>query len=733
MPLGSAAAENGLPEAIRREDDDRRALAQDAELRRITHLEARVDRELALGLARFWDEKRYLAVGYSRPAHFVREILGIKASRAHWLAKLGRGIRAVPEIDRAHSEGRVGSAQVVVLSGIVDVKTPADERVAWIERASRMTVRQLAKEVQAEKQRRAAEVGKAAEDAIVDEAAVDAAVVEASGGEVAPAGGWMSIRATARAALVWQEGIELARMASGRHLTQGECAEAFFAEYLSAHPEAAADDKAVSKTIDPLVAEVIAALERQYPAPDRAQPVPGTVPPVVPPPKPQPFDDDGLQLPKDCVIDETQDAEEMAKTLKRLTTFKKRLRYDLAAGLTRIHENGDWYHLAKTFEKYCITRLGFGIRRAERLIRFHAGIEKFPLLGKAHLEGGISYMAALQLIPILHSSTESDWVKWSTGITYRELERVAEYAQMYALPEANPSVLAAWVKGLAEHGQVIGPVSEVIRTAQVDGREASAFVSGESGATEASAFAWARPPVPPGYALPPAREGDFPAISGIPPELVFTEPEREVARIRFWLPQDAFVLAQRALDHARRNSNDPLRPTWFYLELIVAHFIRTVDNPMARAANRGRPIVRRDRFRCIIPGCMCRCHLESNHMKPRGECGPDTVWNQGATCGCHHRQGVHLGTIIVGGWAPEWMIAKLGIHPRTGRAFICYINEREVSEEVANRELAKWRTWLREREAALWSGRPVPPRPVMDRREPAKESNPEELAFGMVG
>ena len=62
----------------------------------------------------------------------------------------------------------------------------------------------------------------------------------------------------------------------------------------------------------------------------------------------------------------------------------------------------------------------------------------------------------------------------------------------------------------------------------------------------------------------------------------------------------------------------------------------------------------------------------------------------------------------MGGWAPDYVIWKLGIHPRTGRAFICYINQREVSEEVADRELTKWRTWLRECEAARLRGIELP-------------------------
>ena len=112
-------------------------------------------------------------------------------------------------------------------------------------------------------------------------------------------------------------------------------------------------------------------------------------------------------------------------------------------------------------------------------------------------------------------------------ITYREIERVAEYARMYALPGASPSVLAAWVKGLAEQGLVTGPVAETIGADKVDCIEANV------GGTEANAFIVdscaetpnpAKEPVPTGYSLPPARDGDLPTISGVPPELVFTAP-----------------------------------------------------------------------------------------------------------------------------------------------------------------------------------------------------------------
>ena len=595
-----------------------RALELDVELMELAQWEGQADRQMGRGLALIWQDRRHLALGRSRPIVFVREELGMKESRARWLARLGRTLLAVPEIDRAHAEGQISAAQVVVLAGIVDAATPAEERVAWIERATRMTVRSLARAVQAEKRRRTEEVAgaeaasPAPEKAAADDAgAVDATVADAT--EAPPAGGWMTITASARTAFVWQETVELARKASGHHLTQGQCAEAIFAEYLSANPEAAAEDN-VPAARDPLVAEVLAALESgrarlatESPSPEPAQaPLPSTDVEDVPPPGPNV--ESPPQLPEDYVISETLDPFELATTLKRLSALKKTIRYDLAAGLARLHETGGWALLGyRSFEEYCTTRLGFGVRRGEQLIRFHAGLEKFPRLRASYLHERMSYTAALLLLPILHPSTERAWLAWIDGdehvpsdwkpgpnrITYREIERVAEYARMYALPGASPSVLAAWVKGLAEQGLVTGPGVET-------GSEANAFIVDSCAETPNPD----EDPVPTGYSLPPARDGDLPTISGVPPELVFTAPEREVARIRFWLPQDALTLAQRALDHARRTAKDPLQPTWFYFEQILVHFIRTIDNPVARAANRRHPIIMRDGF-CASSRAAC--------------------------------------------------------------------------------------------------------------------------------
>jgi hypothetical protein len=49
----------------------------------------------------------------------------------------------------------------------------------------------------------------------------------------------------------------------------------------------------------------------------------------------------------------------------------------------------------------------------------------------------------------------------------------------------------------------------------------------------------------------------------------------------------------------------------------------------------------------------------------------------------------------MGGWAPDRLTTKLGINPKNGEALACYRNERRVSAECAEADLAAWRAAMR--------------------------------------
>ena len=633
----------------------------DRDLVRLARDEAELDRQLAIGLANFWDRKCFDPLCYARATDFVREHLGIQENRARWLARLGRHLRAVPELDRALAQGRIGASHVIELGRILMEETPADERRAWIDRGAQLSVRDLRKEVQAEISR-IKEEG----EAVSEEPSSDP--------DDPPPGGWISIPAPARVGVLWLGALDLARKAAGRQLTQGQAAEFVFAEYLSAY----GSDPSPMPQLDPLIAEVIAALNAKQPAP-AGDPITAAVghaasleAPVVY--RPAPLAED---FEPDSSIAEIEDPSELGYALIRIAGEKQRLRFELAGLLSRFADGACVGALGYPgFERYCCDRLGFSLRRAERLIRFRAGLDRFPKLAAAYHAGHISYTAVLLLLPIIHRTTEDVWVIWAKDLSYREVERVTEYARTFALPDTNPTVLASWAKGLEEQGMATRLVGAV---------------------AEATAFAADPIPVPLGCALPPVGLGLPPRIVGFPEDLALAPPDDCVARIRFWLPQDALDLAYRALDRCRLSLKNPLTPTWSIFEIILVHFIQTHDTPEAREIERRHQIVARDGYWCRVTGCTSREHLEDHHLVFRSDCGPDCPWNRSGTCFVHHRHGVHLGILKIGGFAPDQLVFLLGIHPKTGKPFACYRNERRVSAEEAAEYLAEWRRSVRER------------------------------------
>jgi hypothetical protein len=661
----------------------------DRALWQLVQAETQSNRELARGLARLWDERLFFPLGSARARDFIREHAGIPESRARWLARLGRQLNALPELDQALAERRISASHAIELGAVVNATTDPVERALWIERAQVTPVREFRQLVRAAREAKvkapAEEQAPAADPKIelldFREGAVD------DDPDAIPDGGWISIPAPARVAVLWHGATDLARAAAGRKMSQGQSAEMIFAEYLSAigPDETGPPPDREGERRAKLLADVMEAMNNSRPG-SRSEGESEPAPPIaaatsLPAPQRNPAVDwqvSELPLPKGCVVTAEQNAWKMGKAIVRLCRLKQRLRYEIAAELAQMQEAGHWLALGfRSFAAYCEERLDFGLRRAERLIRFKHGLDRFPKLRDAYLGGRISYSVALLLLPILHPTTEEEWVRWADRRTFRELERVTTYASMYALPDADPRVLESWVRGLAEQGLA----------SSTNGAEVTTSLTATTFTGEIQ--------VPLGYALPPGAPRALPRISGIPSDIALAPPELPIARIRFWLPKDALDLAYRALQHARSSTANPLLPTWGALELVLVHFIQTHDTPLARKLARRHRIIARDDYQCLVPGCTSCANLNAHHLEHRAQGGSDADSNQATDCFCHHVPGQHGGVIDMGGYAPDHLITKLGINPRTGIAFAYYLNERRVSRKYAERELAKWRAELR--------------------------------------
>jgi hypothetical protein len=95
------------------------------------------------------------------------------------------------------------------------------------------------------------------------------------------------------------------------------------------------------------------------------------------------------------------------------------------------------------------------------------------------------------------------------------------------------------------------------------------------------------------------------------------------------------------------------------LVLVSLHFVRTWKDEMMRLLEATDPVVLRDGGLCRIPGCS-RPVDHVHHVIRRSQGGPLEPWNELSLCATHHLLGVHGGTVLVTGTAPDGLSFTLG-------------------------------------------------------------------------
>jgi hypothetical protein len=93
-------------------------------------------------------------------------------------------------------------------------------------------------------------------------------------------------------------------------------------------------------------------------------------------------------------------------------------------------------------------------------------------------------------------------------------------------------------------------------------------------------------------------------------------------------------------------------------EAMLDHALATwqVRDPAAR---RPDPVIERDGYRCLVPGCTSRRNLHDHHIVFRSAGGSDAPDNRVALCAFHHLRGVHLGRMRISGRAPDELTFEL--------------------------------------------------------------------------
>jgi hypothetical protein len=149
--LGSPVLDSGLSKDLEQAlalidaDVERDPFEMDATMRRVVAARSGLDLDLARLLRNFRSLGLERHIGFESFEEYVVARLGISARRARFLARLDYALYGLPAVKRAVREGRIGTVAALRLTRIVRAN---DNEEIWIERAERITVARLRREVE---------------------------------------------------------------------------------------------------------------------------------------------------------------------------------------------------------------------------------------------------------------------------------------------------------------------------------------------------------------------------------------------------------------------------------------------------------------------------------------------------------------------------------------------------------------------------------------------------------
>jgi hypothetical protein len=127
--------------------------------------------------------------------------------------------------------------------------------------------------------------------------------------------------------------------------------------------------------------------------------------------------------------------------------------------------------------------------------------------------------------------------------------------------------------------------------------------------------------------------------------------------LRAVVPEDVGGLLADAIRAARLET--PGLSPGEALVAIAVHFVETWAPEVLRLVKGADPVVLRDGGLCQVPGCS-RPAAQVHHLWFRSAGGPLVDWNELSMCVPHHLLGVHRGSVLVTGRAPDRLTFVLG-------------------------------------------------------------------------
>ncbi|HYC57145.1 MAG TPA: HNH endonuclease signature motif containing protein [Candidatus Binatia bacterium] len=585
----------------------------------------------------FIRKRHWEALGFSCLGDYASERLGLRKRTVEEDARVAAAMENVPMIRDALLSRSIHWTHARLLATVATQQTAA----AWLALAQSRTTRELEKLVKLGDAALSAATSAAARseatgDAAISEVAADPAPSNATGDTVGTGDDvrqtatgvhqadaddadamipW-SVTCSRRGRQLFRQTREMASRVAGAHLPAWAAMEAIAAEAMAAVPpgtRASAVPLSHVRSRAQTEEAIRAAFEQRH----------GTA--------------DGfswLERPAGCIREartdpllrdlDDCDAFELDARLRLTRRAAQQCDSKLGDLLRKLSDTDHFKALGfATIDIYVRSRLGISRSKAKALVRLdRQASSTSPALGNAYRDGEISTLAATTLLPVLGGEHDEAWLDRARNFTHRSLVAQVGWAldrmddpQSSRQQPPPPADLDVIADGLARVDR-----DDVQMRAQLDAR-----------------------PLP-----RTAHVG---------------------AKIAFDAPRSVAELIEDAIEAYRQ----PGERRWQAFERIVARaFLTWTTLPKHRD-----PIFARDSYRCSVPGCTRRAHLEDHHLRFRSHGGSNVRSNRTAVCYWHHRLAIHERHIRASGCAPDQIRWELGCRGRS-RPLICTVGDRYV-------------------------------------------------------
>ncbi|MBL8619927.1 MAG: HNH endonuclease [Myxococcales bacterium] len=330
----------------------------------------------------------------------------------------------------------------------------------------------------------------------------------------------------------------------------------------------------------------------------------------------------------------SDDWREVDRTLRGLARRRAALDVEEAAWLRRARALGVHRELGfATFFEYVERVLGYAPGPARERLRVADALAVLPKLRAAMTAGEVAYSAARELTRVATVDTEAAWLTAAANHTVREIEDMVSGRRRGDGPDDPPDPAARLHElRLLLPAAVLGKFTAARRA--LEAACGHPLTDGDMMATLCDAQ----------LAGAGSHVGDAAAGSA-----AASRPMYQIAITRC---TDCVRAWQDVAGHTIEISETELAQASCDAELLgrvdgdkPARVTKTIP-PRTR-----RAVLRRDRGRCVVPGCRNARYVDVHHVVPRAQGGTHTPSTLSALCSAHHKA-AHDGRLRVEGTAP---------------------------------------------------------------------------------